>query len=136
MTATIPPRHWHMRDEPTAEGWRVTATHKPSGLSATVQGRTNHRLATLAKFEVCTRLAALQVLDMGDPRRALEELATVPTLRGRAEAALRVLRGLNAIGETSSRTGYKVDDATREAVDNRNEEARDEARRLLAEVLL
>ena len=71
-------------------------------------------------------------LDLSDPRRALEELATVPSLRERAEAALREL--------DSAREVYwgmiGPSDGSGEILAAAYEDARDEARQLLAEVLL
>lgn len=146
---SIPAQHWQMRDEPLEGGWRVTATHRPTGISAQSHGTTHHGAADMAKWKVKQRLAALQRLDLTDPRRALEELATVPTLRERAEAALRVLdeaplsdpvaihpNATMTIGGVTYGFEHLPHQGKGPGRAQAIEDARDEARRLLAEVLL
>lgn len=158
---TIPANHWRMADEWCSAGWRVTATHTPTGLAGVGVSQSNHAAVLLAKDRVKQRLAALQRLDLSDPRRALEELATVPSLRERAEEALEELQavqdecdGVQDSGpcQTCGGTGklHRTDGTPVECPDcggevyqspidalyEAKDDARDEARRLLAEVLL
>jgi hypothetical protein len=99
------------------------------------------------KLEITDRLAELQRLDLSDPRKALEELATVAAVAVRAMQALERLdravrdsyaREAKAAWDEHAHKPRAVEDQQSQQ-DRRQaaiDDARDEARRLLAEVLL
>jgi protein subunit release factor B len=152
----IPPHHWRV-DVLTqyVEGSTLDAaglshlrvTHAPTGLSAESRLRSQHACIADARRQIEQRLAELQRLDLSDPRKALEELATVPAVAVRAREAVERLeqevrdsyaREAKAAWDEHAHKPRAVEDQQSQQ-DRRQaaiDDAQDEARRLLAEVLL
>jgi len=109
----------------------LRVTHAPTGLSAESRLRSQHACIADARRQIEQRLAEIQRLDLSDPRKALEELATVPAVAVRAREAVERLE--QEVRDSYAREDQQSQQDRRQAA---IDDARDEARRLLAEVLL